>query len=339
MQKLKTIDKRTIYQFFIKNSIYVFLILLISVIIVMDPSVVSVTSLSIIIGQSATRIIFALGVAGLLIMGGVDLSVGSLVGFAALLSASMLQSPDHFNVLFPNLNLPLLVPVLIAMVVTAFFSFGQGIAVAQFRVPPFISSLAASLIVYGICSIYYASVAGSAPVGGLRPEFTYLNREGIEIFGVRISYLFFIAVACAIVVWVIWNKTTLGRNMFAIGGNRNAARVSGVGVVRNMLTVYILAGLLYGLGGVFEGSRTGSASNLLGQGYELDAMAACVIGGVSMRGGVGTVRGVILGVFILQIINYGLVFVRISPDVQYVVKGAIILIAVLADTKKNAMID
>ena len=340
MQRIRNINGKTVYRFLFNYSIYAFLLILILVIIIMDPSVVSVTSLSIIIGQSATRIMFALGVAGLLIMGGVDLSVGSLVGFAALVSASLLQDLNHFgNVIFPDLYLPLIVPILLVMAITAGISLTQGLVVAKLKVSPFISSLSMSLIVYGICSVYFSQFARSAPISGLRPQLMVLPRGGVDILGVSISYLFFFAIACAAIMWVIWNKTALGKNMYAIGGNPNAARVSGVNVTRNMLIVYLIAGLLYGLGGVFEGARTGSATNVLGRGYELDAMAACVIGGVSMKGGVGTIRGVILGVFILQIINYGLVFVRISADVQYVVKGCIILIAVIADAKKRALVD
>ena len=340
METVKNTRGKSIYHFIINYSIYIFLLVLIAVIIIMDPSVVSVTSLSIIIGQSSTRILFALGVAGLLIMGGVDLSVGSVVGLAALISASLLQNPEHFgNVVFPNLYLPILLPIVLVMLMCASIMFIQGYIVAKIKVPPFIASLSMSLIVYGICSIFFTQFAGSAPISGLRPDLMVLPREGITLLGVRINYLFMIAVVATAIIWLIWNKTTLGKNMYAIGGNPNAARVSGVNVPKNMLFVYTIAGLLYGLGGVFEGARTGSATNVLGQGYELDAMAACVIGGLSMKGGIGTIRGVILGVFILQIINYGLVFVRISADVQYVVKGAIILIAVMADAKKRAMAD
>ena len=336
---MQKINGKDIYRFLISNSIYVFLFLLIVVIVIMDPTFLSTTSFSLIISQSASKLIFALGVAGLLVMGGVDLSVGRQVGIAGVLSASLLQVPTYFNVIFPGLNLPLFLPILMAMVVTAIISCLQGVMVSKVKVPPFIASLGTSLIVYGVCCIYYSNFAGSAPIGGLRPDFTNIAQQGFTVFGVRISYLFLIAAICAFLVWVIWNKTSLGKNMFAIGGNVNAARVSGVNVERNMLVVYIIAGLLYGLGGAFEGARTGSASNVLGQSYELDAMAACVLGGVSMKGGVGSIAGVVIGVFIMQIINYGLVFVRVSADVQYIAKGAIILFAVMADARKRALTD
>ncbi|HWR24278.1 MAG TPA: beta-methylgalactoside transporter [Feifaniaceae bacterium] len=305
----------------------------------MDPSFLSLTSLSIILGQSASKLIFALGVAGIIIMGGVDLSVGRVVGVAGVLSASMLQDPEYFSVVFPGLNLPLIVPVALAMAVTALISFLQGTMVAKMKVPSFIASLGTSQIVYGLCCVYYDKFAGSAPIGGLRPDFTNISQQGLVIGSLKISYLFLIAMGCAFLVWLVWNKTAIGKNMYAIGGNVNAARVSGVNVNRNMLIMYVFAGLLYGLGGSFEGARTGSASNVLGQSYELDAMAACVVGGVSMKGGVGTIAGVIIGVVILQVINYGLVFVRVSADIQYIAKGAIILFAVMADAKKRSMAD
>ena len=122
--------------------------------------------------------------------------------------------------------------------------------------------------------------------------------------------------------------------MYAIGGNPEAANVSGVKITKNLLLIFLIAGLLYGLGGSFEAARTGSASNSLGYGYELDAIAACVVGGVSMRGGVGTIPGVLAGVLIFQLVSYGLVFLGVNPYIQYLVKGLIILLAISIDTQK-----
>ena len=136
------------------------------------------------------------------------------------------------------------------------------------------------------------------------------------------------------IVWVIWNKTKIGKNMFAIGGNPEAAAVCGVNIVKGSLVIYILAGILYGFAGALEAGRTGSATNALGADYALDAIAACVVGGVSMRGGIGTIKGIVTGVIMFQIINYGLIFIGVSPYVQYAVKGSIILIAVAIDTQK-----
>ena len=137
-------------------------------------------------------------------------------------------------------------------------------------------------------------------------------------------------------MWVIWNKTRFGKNLFAIGGNPEAARVSGVNVTLNLLGVYTLSGVFYAFGGLLEAGRIGSATNNLGFMYEMDAIAACVIGGVSFSGGVGTVIGVVMGVVIFTLINYGLSYIGVSPYWQYIIKGAIIVMAVAIDSLKHA---
>jgi len=133
---------------------------------------------------------------------------------------------------------------------------------------------------------------------------------------------------------VLFNKTTYGKNIYAIGGNAEAARVSGVNVSRTLILVYTIAGILYGLGGSLEAARTGGATNSYGNGYELDAIAACVVGGVSNLGGIGTVPGIVIGVLIFSVINYGLTFIGMSPYWQQIVKGAIIIAAVALDIRK-----
>ena len=137
-------------------------------------------------------------------------------------------------------------------------------------------------------------------------------------------------------MWIIWNKTRFGKNLFAIGGNPEAARVSGVNVTLNLLGVYTLSGVFYAFGGLLEAGRIGSATNNLGFMYEMDAIAACVIGGVSFSGGVGTVIGVVMGVVIFTLINYGLSYIGVSPYWQYIIKGAIIVMAVAIDSLKHA---
>jgi len=137
-------------------------------------------------------------------------------------------------------------------------------------------------------------------------------------------------------VWVVFNKTRLGKNMYAIGGNPQAARVSGIRVGANLLAIYAIAGALYGLGGVLEAARTGGATNNYGNMYELDAIAACVVGGVSTSGGIGTVPGVLAGVLIFGVINYGLTFIGVNPYWQLILKGLIIVFAVAVDMRKYA---
>ena len=188
-------------------------------------------------------------------------------------------------------------------------------------------------IVYGLNSLYYDYVGGS-PISGFDARYTSFAQGAFNIAGFRLPYLIIYAAICTIIMWILWNKTKFGKNLFAVGGNPEAARVSGVNVALTLITVYALSGVFYAFGGFLEAGRIGSATNNLGFMYEMDAIAACVIGGVSFYGGVGKVPGVILGVIILTVINYGLTYVGVSPYWQYIIKGAIILVAVAFDSMK-----
>ncbi len=316
-------------------SIYIVLLILVLVIIYIDPKFVSLKNVSAILSQASTRIILALGVSGIVVLGCTDLSLGRSVGMAAIFTASLLQDPAYGSRVFPNLpELPIIIPILGAIILCSMFSVLHGFFVAKLKVAPFIASLGMQLVIYGLMSIYFDVVNDSAPIGVLNPKFSKLAQGAFELGGIRIPYLVCYAAISVAVIWFIWNKTVLGRNMFAIGGNSEAANVSGINIIRNMLIVYVIAGVMYGIGGSLEVARTGSATNALGASYELDAMASCVVGGVSMRGGVGSIGGVVTGVLLFQIISYGLVFAQVNPYLQYFVKGAIILLAVAVDTQK-----
>jgi methyl-galactoside transport system permease protein len=320
------------------NVIYVFLVLLVIGIVVASPDFLSMTNLINILSQSSSRIIIALGMAGILITAGTDLSAGRMVGLAAVVSASLLQASDYAYKMYPHLaELPLIVPILVAMAVTGLIGAVNGVIVSKLHVPPFIATLGMMIGVYGITSIYFDRPPyGAQPIGGLSQTFTTFAQRGIPIGQYEIPYLLLYAIIASILIWVMWNKTQLGKNMYAIGGNPEAAKVSGVNVARNIIIIYMIAGLLYGFSGTLEAGRVGSATNNTGNMYELDAIAACVVGGVSLSGGIGTVPGVITGVLIFQVINYGLAFLGVSPYIQYIVKGLIIVVAVAFDMRKHA---
>ncbi|WP_409291421.1 galactose/methyl galactoside ABC transporter permease MglC [Peribacillus sp. SCS-26] len=322
----------------VDNVIYVVLVLLVIGIVAASPDFLSVTNFVNILSQSSSRIIIALGVAGILITAGTDLSAGRLVGLAAVISASLLQSADYAYKMYPNLaELPLIVPLLIAMAATGIIGALNGFIVAKFHVPPFIATLGMMIGVYGLTSIYFDRPPyGAQPIGGLSQSFTTFAQRGIPLGSFELPYLVIYAIVISGIIWIIWNKTQLGKNMYAIGGNPEAAKVSGVNVARNIILIYLIAGLLYGFAGALEAGRVGSATNNTGNMYELDAIAACVVGGVSLTGGIGTVPGVITGVLIFQIINYGLAFLGVSPYIQFIVKGAIIIVAVAFDMRKHA---
>lgn len=320
-----------------ENAIYMVLIILILGITVYDPAFFSVQSLRDVLVQSSTRAIIALGVAFVLITGGTDLSAGRIVGLSAVISASMLQRADYSSPFYPDLpQLNFIIPVILAVLAGIIFGFINGVIVAKFNVPPFIATLGTMVVVLGVNSLYFdLEPNNSQPIGGLRKDFTNLLGTGYIGGGnFTIPYIVLIAIVVAFIVWVVFNKTRLGKNMYAIGGNMQAARVSGINVARNLIIIYSIAGALYGLAGVLEAARTGGATNSYGNMYELDAIAACVVGGVSTTGGIGTVPGVMAGVLIFTIINYGLTFIGVSPYWQLIIKGLIIVVAVAFDMRK-----
>lgn len=256
-------------------------------------------NLSNILTQSSVRIIIALGVAGLIVTQGTDLSAGRQVGLAAVVAATLLQSMDNVNKVFPNLDtVPIPLVILVVCAVGAVIGLVNGLIIAYLNVTPFITTLGTMIIVYGINSLYYDYV-GASPVAGFAPNFSNFAQGFLRFGDFKLSYITFYALIAVAFVWVLWNKTRFGKNIFAIGGNPEAAKVSGVNVPLNLIMVYALSGVFYAFGGMLEAGRIGSATNNLGFMYELDAIAACVVGGVSFSGGVGTVIGVVTGVIIL----------------------------------------
>lgn len=319
-----------------QNAIYFVLLILLVVIIVQDPSFLSLRNFSNILTQSSVRLIIALGVAGLLVSQGTDLSAGRQVGLAAVIAATMLQAMDNMNRVFPDLGeIPIPVVILTVCAIGALIGLVNGLVIAYLNVTPFIATMGTMIIVYGINSLYYDAV-GSSPIAGFNESFSSFTQGFFRIGSFNLSYITIYAAIASLIVWIMWNKTRFGKNIFAIGGNPEAARVSGVNVARNLVVIYMIAGIFYAFGGMLEAGRIGSATNNLGFMYELDAIAACVVGGVSFAGGVGTVIGVITGVLIFTVINYGLTYIGVNPYWQYIIKGSIIILAVAIDSLKYA---
>lgn len=323
-------------EIFKNYALYFVLLMLLVVIVVKDPSFLSLTNFSNILTQSSVRIIIALGVAGLIVTQGTDLSVGRQVGLAAVISATLLQATSNVNKVFPDIDVvPIPLVVLLVCVIGALLGLINGVIVTLLNVTPFIATLGTMLVIYGINSLYYDMV-GSAPIAGFDAGYSAFTQGFFNLGGFKLSYITIYAIVAIAIVWVIWNKTRFGKNIFAIGGNPEAARVSGVNVTLNLLGIYTLSGIFYAFGGFLEAGRIGSATNNLGFMYELDAIAACVIGGVSFSGGVGKVLGVVLGVIIFTLINYGLSYIGVNPYWQYIIKGSIIIMAVAIDSLKYA---
>jgi len=340
---MKGLKKNTISQISVKDmiaekAIYIVLVILFVLIVVMEPKFLSFNNFTNIFAQSATRIIIALAASMILIVQGVDLSAGRMIGLAAVVSASLMQQLSYAYRMYPELaELPIFVPFLVVMAICAVAGMISGIAVSIFKVPPFVATLAMQLVLYGAASIYFDRPPyGAQPIGGIDSKYTKLATGSIGLGSFRIPYLIIIAVIVSIVIWILWNKTKFGKYMYAVGGNPEAAKVSGVNVNRIQVLVYTLAGAMYAFAATLEVARIGSASNTTGNGYEMDAVAAAVVGGVSLAGGVGSVGGILIGVLIFTVINYGLAFIGVNMYWQYIVKGLIILFAVILDMRKFA---
>lgn len=319
-----------------QNAIYFVLLLLLIIIIVQDPSFLSLRNFSNILTQSSVRLIIALGVAGLIVTQGTDLSAGRQVGLAAVVAATLLQGMENMNRVFPNLGeLPIPVVILTVCLIGGIVGLFNGLVIAYLNVTPFIATMGTMIIVYGANSLYYDAVGGS-PIAGFSENFSTFAQGFFRFGDFKLSYITIYAAVATIFMWVLWNKTRFGKNVFAIGGNPEAAKVSGVNVARNLALIYMISGIFYAFGGMLEAGRIGSATNNLGFMYEMDAIAACVVGGVSFAGGVGTIIGVVTGVLIFTVINYGLTYIGVNPYWQYIIKGSIIIIAVAIDSLKYA---
>ncbi|MDR0817386.1 MAG: galactose/methyl galactoside ABC transporter permease MglC [Clostridiales Family XIII bacterium] len=335
----KEFSKKTAMRFITDNAIMISLLILIVIICFIEPRFMQIRVVLDILTISSPRLIIALGICFSLLIAGTDLSAGRMVGLAAVVSTSMLQNADYGNRFFPNLGqINILIPIVIAIAACVFFGVINGFLVARFDMHPFIATLAVQVIVYGATSLYFDMPPNnSQPIGGVRSDFVAIGQTKLfEIPGTfpGISILVPIALVICVVIWFVLNKTVFGKNVYAIGGNREAAVVSGVKVFRTLIMIFVLGGALYGFAGILEGARTAGATNAYGFGYELDAIAACVVGGVSLNGGIGKVSGIVSGVLIFSVIQYGLQFINVSPMWQQVIKGIIIAVAVAIDMSK-----
>lgn len=336
IEKIKAIKLKDVLAWMMNNAIFVVLLVLVLVVVAVEPSFVSVNNFRNILAQASTRLIIALGIGGLIITQGTDLSAGRLVGLSAVISASLLQAPNYAYKMYPNLpELNIFIPIILVCIICGFFGFVNGFIISKFNVTPFIATLGTMLIIYGLNSTYFDRPPfGAQPIGGLSEKYMNFAQGSLNVAGFMVPYLVIYAIMVTIIMWFIWNKTRLGKNIFAVGGNPEAAAVSGVSIVKTLLIVYTMAGILYGFAGSLEAARVGTATNNTGNMYEFDAISACVVGGVSFAGGIGTIAGIVTGVLIFQVISYGLAFIGITPYMQYIIKGLIIVLAVAIDMRK-----
>ncbi len=339
-------DKRRFWtDFLLNNAIYIILLLLVIYVQYYSINVMharnsflSFESIVDILKKSAAALFLALGVGGIIVLTGTDLSAGRIMGLSMLVSASLLQKPfaEYAAKMYPDMGpLPIVLVILLVMATSALIGSFNGFCVAKFKLHPFIVTLATQLMLYGFILIYMTwGKNGGAPIAGLTEGYKNIVKGTFNIGGTAIPYYVVYAVIATAVMWYVWNKTTLGKNMYAVGANQEAANVSGVNVMRTIILVFTMAGALYGFSGFVEAARVGSNSATAGMNAELDAIAACVIGGVSFNGGMGKISGIVLGVVMLQIITVALQWLGVSTNLQYIIKGFIILVAVAIDMRK-----
>ena len=331
-------DKKTFWkEFMLNNALYFLIIVAVIYTYSVNHNFLSAPSIVNIISLSAANIPIAVGIAGCIVLTGTDLSAGRVVGLTACISAALLQAATYPTKIFPDLPVfPIPLVIAIVVVVGAIVGVVNGYFVAHFKLHPFIVTLATQLIVYGILLMFIMLNGNNGqPLSGLDDSFkTFVTGSIIKIGGVPIPNYVWYALVIIVLMWFIWNKTTFGKNMFAVGSNQEAANVSGVNVTKTIILVHTLAGAMYAITGFIESARIGSNSAATGLNYECDAIAACVIGGVSFVGGTGKIRGVVFGVFILRIIFVALNFLSINMNLQYIIKGLIILVACSIDMRK-----
>lgn len=326
--------------FLLQNGLYIAIILIFIGLCIATPIIKNVNLLTYnnvlnILQQASPRMFLALGVAGLILLTGTDLSIGRMVGMGMTTATIIMHQGKNTGAVFGHVfdftAMPIGVRVVFALVMcillSTFFTAIGGFFTAKFKMHPFISTMANMLVIFGL--VTYATKGVS--FGAIDSSIPKMIIPKLNGFPTIILW----AVAAIIIVWFIWNKTTFGKNLYAVGGNPEAAAVSGISVFGVTMGAFILAGILYGFGSWLECARmVGSGSAAYGQGWEMDAIAACVVGGVSFTGGIGKISGVVVGVLIFTVLIYSLTILGIDTNLQFVFEGIIIITAVTLDCLK-----
>jgi len=297
------------------------LILLFIVFSVASPNFLQFNNVVGILLSTAVNGVLALGVTFVIITGGIDLSVGTVMTLAAVMT----------GVVVTNLGVPIPLGILVGLATGAVMGMANGIIIARLKVPPFIATLGMLYVAKGLALV----ISGLKPIYfNNTPEFNSMamgSGIGAIIPGFDIPNVVLLLFAAAIVASLILTKTVLGRYAFALGSNEEATRLSGVNVNFWKIAIYTLGGTFSGLAGVMIAARLNSAQPALGQGYELDAIAAAVIGGTSLSGGEGSMLGTIIGAFIISTLTNGLRILSVPQEWQTIITGAIVILAVYLD--------
>jgi methyl-galactoside transport system permease protein len=329
--KTKESFGRKVLKYAKANPIVVMLVIVAIIVGITKENFFSWKNFGNLMSNTAIRFLIALGVSGCLITKGTDLSAGRQVGLAACLSGILIQRGDYTGRLTQLPELNMFVVLLIVVAIGIVLGIINGLIITLLKVPPFIATLGTQTIVYGICLV----VTDAQPIGGFQKSFIDLINGRIgQSNGFHLPYLLFVALLFGLYFWFLYDKTRHGKYMYAIGGNEVAAEVSGVNTTKTLILIYTTAGIMYATAGWLLAAKTGGASTSMGLGYELEAIAACTIGGVSTTGGVGTVSGVLVGVLVFELLKIVLQFLGVNPCYNYIVQGVVIVVAVALDLRK-----
>ena len=318
--------------FMIRNALYFIIIaFFVACIIKSGGNLLTESNIRGILSQSSTKMFFSLGVAGLILIAGTDLSIGRMTGMAASFACMLLANNVYYDNFGGSIDITslswggrIVIALLVCIFVCVLFSSIAGFFTAKFKMHPFITTLSTQLLIFGIMMVLYNNNSAFNMNLDIKKQ---INGDG------NINLIIY-AIIAIVIVWFIWNKTKFGKYMYAVGGNAEAASVSGISVFKVTLLIFVMAGVLYGFGGFLEGSRVGSANPNTAFGTELDAIAACVIGGISFSGGVGKIKGAVIGTIIFAGMTYCLTNLGFDVNIQYIFKGIIIMAAVCLDSIK-----
>ena len=327
-------------RFLLANGLYIVIVCVFIVLCILAPVVkhtqlLTVNNILNILQAASPRMFLALGVGGLILLGGTDLSVGRMVGTSMVLCTMIMHKGINTGAIFGHIfdftalpvGLRVFMALVVCCIVTTTFSSIAGFFTARFKIHPFISTMANMLIMFGLMTFATKGVS----FGAIEMTIPRMIMPKIGRFPTIILW----AVAVVAIMYFVWNKTTLGKNMYAVGGNAEAAAASGINVFKVTITAFIIAGILYGFGAWLECIRmVGSGSASYGQGWETDAIAACVVGGISFSGGIGKISGIVVGVMIFTALTYSLTVLGVDTNLQFVFSGIIILSAVTIDCLK-----
>ncbi|WP_035294441.1 ribose ABC transporter permease [Clostridium sp. KNHs214] len=311
---MKSNVKNTLIKY---KSLVVFLILCVAIAII-EPRFLSVSNIRNVFTQVSVNAILAIGMTFVILTGGIDLSVGSILAISGAVAAVIIKSTGN-----------VFLAVVAALALGAVVGLVNGIIISRGKIQAFIATLATMTIFRGVTYVF----TNGKPISGLGKSFGFIG-NGRLLDQIPVPVIFTIVVF--VIAFYILSQTRYGRYLYALGGNEDSARLSGINTIKIKNMVYVISGIAAALSGIIVTSRIGSASPNAGSGFELDAIAAVVLGGTSLAGGEGTVTGTIIGALIIGVLNNGLNLMNVSPFYQSIVKGIVILLAVLMDRKVNS---